>query len=604
LVLQAQIPVKNIIKKVIIKSSKLKVSHTQSIDSNSIEAFKQSTLTNLLSQQTAIAIKNYGPSSFSTLSIRGSSAAQTTVNWHGLNIANAQHGLVDANTLHTLFFDKIDIQYGGSIQANAVGGSILLGNNFSKENKLDILVAGNTMNAFQIGAKHEYDSNKLHISTSLFLNKAKNNFKYKNTLTNKIEESTHSNLQDFSGTNTIRYVISPKIIVSNYSWFIFQRRQIPKTFFESESTKKDTINTLRNNMGIKYSSNKTTVQFNLGTFLENMKYNDSNTSTRFYSSIMSLPYTFTTTYNFNKNYNFSFHSDGLYAFNTFNKNENLQRISFAFINNFSFLKNKLQLQAILKNEFTSLQKIPPIYSFTASYQAKNYSIFATTNKSYRLPTLNELYFSPSSNKNLKPEIATNYETGCTLNKTIKNLHIKHSAAFYHRVVQDWILWSGASILYPRNISEVISKGFEQETNITFKSRKNNYHASVLYAYTLSTTSKTLYANDNSIGKQLPYIPRYLIRTNTCFSTNHFYLNYNLVYNSYRFVTNDESQFLTPYILHNVDIKYKTASKQNPISLIFTINNISNKSYESIVARPMPLRNYSLMMLINLYSKAN
>ena len=62
-------------------------------------------------------------------------------------------------------------------------------------------------------------------------------------------------VQDFSGTNTIRYSLHPTLAISNYSWFIFQRRQIPKTFFENKSVKTDTSNTMRNNIELKYTRN-------------------------------------------------------------------------------------------------------------------------------------------------------------------------------------------------------------------------------------------------------------------------------------------------------------------------------------------------------------
>jgi vitamin B12 transporter len=90
------------------------------------------------------------------------------------------------------------------------------------------------------------------------------------------------------------------------------------------------------------------------------------------------------------------------------------------------------------------------------------------------------------------------------------------------------------------------------------------------------------------------VPRYQLKLNFGFTKNAFDLNYVYAYTGYRFVTTDESEYLLPYNTHNLFASYTLRAKSNHALLsTFKINNILNKSYESIIGRVMPGRNFSV-----------
>ena len=99
---------------------------SQQIQSSISQYYQQASLQHLLQLHTNVFVKNYGIGSLSTISIRGSSAAQTQALWHGVNINNAMTGLSDFSAIPVSFFDKISIDYGSASSNPAMSGCIQL----------------------------------------------------------------------------------------------------------------------------------------------------------------------------------------------------------------------------------------------------------------------------------------------------------------------------------------------------------------------------------------------------------------------------------------------------------------------------------------------
>ncbi|QQR94477.1 MAG: Plug domain-containing protein [Bacteroidota bacterium] len=67
----------------------------EKIDSISLKQFNTESLSDLLSAESGVLIKNYGPGSLASSSIRGGNANQTAVIWNGFNINNPMLGQTD-----------------------------------------------------------------------------------------------------------------------------------------------------------------------------------------------------------------------------------------------------------------------------------------------------------------------------------------------------------------------------------------------------------------------------------------------------------------------------------------------------------------------------
>ena len=83
------------------------------IDSSIVRAYEQSTLADLLTQQSSIFIKGYGLGNLATSSFRGAGAAHTMVVWNGFNLQSPTSGQLDLSLIPVAFLDEVAIQYGG-----------------------------------------------------------------------------------------------------------------------------------------------------------------------------------------------------------------------------------------------------------------------------------------------------------------------------------------------------------------------------------------------------------------------------------------------------------------------------------------------------------
>jgi iron complex outermembrane receptor protein len=171
--------------------------------------------------------------------------------------------------------------------------------------------------------------------------------------------------------------------------------------------------------------------------------------------------------------------------------------------------------------------------------------------------------------------------------------LSHSGTVFNRYINDWIIWLGGAVWTPHNIAAVHSRGAETESRLEWTTGKVTWHASVLTSYILATTVSSYVYNDGSLGRQIPYTPRYNARANAGLAYNRLYLNYNHTYTGYRFTVSDESAWLAPFQTGNVQLQYILKLAARNVLLTAQINNIWNQRYQVVDQRPLPGANWLL-----------
>jgi iron complex outermembrane receptor protein len=171
--------------------------------------------------------------------------------------------------------------------------------------------------------------------------------------------------------------------------------------------------------------------------------------------------------------------------------------------------------------------------------------------------------------------------------------LTHDLSVFNRVIDDWIVWFGGSIWTPHNIATVHSRGVETENNLQYRMGKWKLHVGVNTSYVLATTTQSYLPADGSIGKQIPYTPRYNGQGNIGFTWKDLFFNYNHTYTGYRFYTTDESGYIMPYATGNIQLFYTLYIRSVPLQATAQVNNIWNEKYEVVNARPMPGTNWLL-----------
>jgi len=85
----------------------------------------------LLSYNSQVFVRAYGPNQMATTSFRGAGAQHTAVLWNGINLQNSLLGQTDFSLLPAGFMNDIGVYYGGNSAlygAGAIGGAVLLSN--------------------------------------------------------------------------------------------------------------------------------------------------------------------------------------------------------------------------------------------------------------------------------------------------------------------------------------------------------------------------------------------------------------------------------------------------------------------------------------------
>ncbi len=218
---------------------------------------------------------------------------------------------------------------------------------------------------------------------------------------------------------------------------------------------------------------------------------------------------------------------------------------------------------------------------------------------YRNPTINELYFRPGGNPNLRPESGWNTTISWDIapeSSQLDNMHI----ALYSRWIRDWVLWYGSFVFSPYNIGEVWSRGIECIADFSILERpRQQWTANANMTYVLSTLQHTedSYFED-IIGEQLPYTPSFLANATLQGQIGSFQLEWRHHYQSARTGLLTSTWRLEPFYIMDISLCWSghwnssRVEARDDFSFGLGLKNVTNTYYEYIMNRPMPGRNFS------------
>lgn len=587
----------------------------KTIDSATLQQYQLQNIANLLSQQEPVFVKSYGFNGLATLSFRGASAAQSAVLWNGVPIMNAALGIADVSVLPVMLMSKVNIVYGGSaalLGGGNVGGALLLENNapyFEKDsNSLSVSLAGGSFSQVVGGVDGSISRGRWYFSLKSYGLYAIDNYRY------TTQQGAHALLANdtmYNASALLRaaYKIKEKEAISLSAWYVQNHRDVPPALFETYSVKKQADGSIRLLADWNRQMNNNIWYAKSSFIRDEVDYSDNavllhadNKAYQYYQEI---------------GWKKEFHQYGqLFLFSPLalswiqladsNKTKQEDKVALVLAYDYKHFDNRLDIAVNARGEriigtgdTTAIQDVF-LPGADASFMLTDWLVIrANMQKTYRTPTLNELYYYPGGNTSLKPEQGWSEDAGYTVKAKSGPLAVYHDLSVFNRDIHDWILWLGGAIWTPHNIAEVQSRGVETENNLTYTTGNWKFHLGVNTAYVLSVTAASYIYNDGSVGKQIPYTPRYNGQLNIGFTYRKLSVNYNHTYTGYRFTTTDESSYLTPYETGNVQVMYKSQIYRHSCLFTGQCNNIWNEQYQVVAYRPMPGMNWLLGFKIEL-----
>lgn len=226
---------------------------------------------------------------------------------------------------------------------------------------------------------------------------------------------------------------------------------------------------------------------------------------------------------------------------------------------------------------------------------------------FRMPTFNDLYYVTSVPSTVAPENSTQYNVGATYMKDINNRIVNRfsvQADAYYIDIKDKIISSPKGNnnfdWMTQNLGNVEIKGLNLSANLSGKI--DQVHWSTTLTYTYDKAQDFSDKNDSYYSHQIPYSPWHSGSLIVSSQYKGWGLNYSFIYVGERYDANQNNisvNYLQPWYTHDMSVQKEIKLKSYTIKASLEANNLLNQYYDVIKNYPMPGRNFKFILSIQI-----
>lgn len=616
-----------------------KVSH---IEPQLLQINKTRSFSELLTDNSATYIKSLGTGALSTASFRGGSAAQTRVNWNGINITPPMSGVFDFSQFPVFFADNVNLYYGSShvkSGTGAVGGSVNIFNDPDWNKGVTGKAFGEygSYNTYTGGGQVNFGGSQIATKTRLFYQHSDNDYTYINKVLTSDQFREKREDAEYSQFGVIQegyFKPTRYTQLTAIGWLQQGKRMLPQPLgIVGKTHEQQHEKNVRGYFGFDYVRGihefhlkgawlyyrlKYDKWFDGGLFDPEGNINSSKTwqGVADYSCapIDELVLNTTLTYTHDQ-INVSSYIDvdsAKYIIdNTYYHIPEPEPPLRHYRNVLSWQMSArwsplrwLQLHGQYMFEQNNRKNVSTwTAGFATNFFDKSFYIKGSISYNYRFPSMNDLYWRPGGNPDVKPEDGYSYDASIGYKKKLASwITLNAEASGYIMYIDNWILWlpkdGNQWIWTPQNKRNVLSTGAEFAGKLELKFGELKTSLSGNFSWARSRTRKKQHIDDNSYMKQIPYVPEFKWNSRLAFDYKRAFCSWQTTYIGKRFVTTDESYSTRPYTIHNLLFGYQWNLKGGvQLSPQIRIDNILDTYYESTQYYPMPLRNVLCSIMI-------
>ena len=612
-------------------------------------------MADVLTFNSSIFVKNYGRATLSTVAFRGTSPSHTQVTWNGMRINNPMLGMTDFSMIPSYFIDDASLLHGTSSvndTGGGLGGSVKLSTQPAEADGIGLqyIQGVGSFKTFDEFLRITYGNNQWQASSRIVFSSSPNDYTYRNH--DKKENIYDDNMniidqyypkeKNKSGSYKDLHVLQEVYYNTRKgdrfglkTWYINSNRELPMLTTdygnENDFENRQRETTFRNILFWEHMRENWKIATKGGFIHTQMKYDykrdagngtmTSMTRSRskvntFYGQTESEYYIgkkwlFTTNASVHQHFVESrdkniIRQDGNQAIVGYKKG----RVEISGSTSVKWQPNEcLGLSIVLREELYGKDWTPLIPAFFIDgvlSKRGNVIAKASVSRNFRFPTLNDLYFLPGGNPNLKKESGWTYDVGISFAIGQEDIYsISGSVNWFDSHVKDWILWlpTTKGFFSPRNIKDVHAYGIEAQSDLKVILKKDWHLAfNGTFSWTPSINEgEPMSSADQSIGKQLPYVPEWSSSLTGRIAWKSWSLLYKWCYYSKRHTMSSNDISLTgklpSYFMNNLTIEKSFTTQWADLSLKGAINNLFNEEYLSVLSRPMPGINLELFLSI-------
>lgn len=234
----------------------------------------------------------------------------------------------------------------------------------------------------------------------------------------------------------------------------------------------------------------------------------------------------------------------------------------------------------------------------------DFSLRAFYKNIFRLPTFNDLYYTEVGNTRLRPETTHQWNLGFIYARdNARGLmrHFELKADGYFNIVDNKIVaipkGSGQYRWMMMNIGKVHIAGVEATAESVLRWHRDWSLVTCLnYTYQSATDRTDPSDNDpyyGTYGGQIAYVPRHSGSVTGNLVWRRLGLNYSFIYVGERYHTsaNIRENYEQPWYTHDLSATYRLPLHRCALTFALECNNVFDQQYDVILNYPMPGRNW-------------
>ena len=604
------------------------------IDTMAMQQMKTQTISELLSSYSPVFIKSYGRGSAATASFRGTAPSHTQVYWNGIKLNSLMSGIVDFSLFPVYFIDDISLQHGGSsLQSGsgALGGSVLINNKADWNDRFSIryVQTVESFNTYKEYLNLGFGNGRIQFKTRVFSDRSKNDFPFFNYAVVEKYMAIQKNAEyEKAGLLQEIYYRYKNQSVSAKLWGYQSDRNFPQLMLSldgAEITEKQKDQNLRSVFSWKMTNTKSKFECLTGLNMSWLYYyraspdpqdkfvsSDSRNKEQSFTNQLNYSWIPKETLSFDWSLNTSYS-----VVSAFDKGPKVgvgydhDQWTFSLLNSVHLqLLPQLTTSFLFRSDYYQARMIGFIPSFGAEYwldKKQLCSLKLNLSRNYHQPSLNDLYYIPGGNPNLKPEDGFSGDLTYTYKWTEDMTTLSGQITGFASLIDNWIVWhpadNGGNYWEASNLRKVFARGIETQASAQMKLASGVlFNLRGYYSYSATSNMDAVSSVDESRGKQLIYIPKHKANLFVESDFKAYYLKINAPFTGKRYtssnnVESDYETVLNPYWLVDLTIGKKFDWKAFFADVSLNVENLLNTDYMAILNRAMPGRYYSLTVQI-------
>lgn len=610
-------------------------------------------MADVLTFNSSIFVKSYGRATLSTVAFRGTSPSHTQVTWNGMRINNPMLGMTDFSMIPSYFIDDASLLHGTSSvneTGGGLGGSVKLSTQPADADGfgLQYIQGIGSFKTFDEFLRLTYGNEHWQSSTRLVYSSSPNDYSYRNhdKKENVYDENMNiigqyypkeknrsGSFKDMHLLQEVYYNTRKGDRFGLNAWYIQSNRELPMLTTdygdENDFENRQRENTFRGILSWDHMRENWKLGVKGGYIHTEMKYdykrdagNGVMTSmTRSRSKVNTFYGQTEGEYYIGKKWLFTLNASAHQHFvesrdkNIIRQDGNKAIVGYSKgrteLSGSTSAKwqpnDRMGMSVVLREEMYGEDWTPliPAFFIDGVVSRKGNIMFkASASRNFRFPTLNDLYFLPGGNPDLKRESGWTYDVGASFAIGKEDVYSwSGSINWFDSHVEDWILWlpTTKGFFSPKNIKDVHAYGIEMKSDFSIALKKD---MQLSLNGTLSWTpsineGEPMSPADQSVGKQLPYVPEWSSSITGRLTWKQWALLYKWCYYSERFTMSSNDISLTgklpSYFMSNLTLERGVETRWAELSLKGVVNNLFNEEYLSVLSRPMPRINFEFFI---------